>query len=641
MLIKNPLSKCGYPISRTRLFLAMMVLFIPGIAEGDTNVDYNLLRHFGSVPASVFSTRDRSLQGRDILQHPENFEFSTEELGKAVKPERIYWLYLDMADLNLDVADHWLLRFSNYDRITLYHRAGDSIGFRNSGKLDRTRTGKPHYASFIPFTQDELVNDRYLLARIEHTSRKYLLGIPQYLHPVRSDFFREHITMDYLIDQVPYLLFIGGMLLMILYAFGIYFMNRDKLFNYYAIYLLALVLYLGIRIPVLFQTLEGYYPRLMFAYNELIQVLVNITYLIFADYFLNAKKDFPRLHKAIQYAIRLLGIIMAVQLLLILSVRYAWIEQYVVAFERWFMILFTSVSYVYILLNFKRKIIIFLLAGSLVFLFGAMAAMFLHNIKYMMVGAAVEVFIFSLAMGYRIRNVEKEKHVIEKEIISLKLTALKAQMNPHFIFNSLNSIRAYVISNETRKASDYITKFARLIRLILNFSALQRISLESELSALKLYVELEQMRYRDDYGYVVSIDPVLDVKSILVPPLLLQPYVENALIHGLAPKQGTKRLELILEKEGTRLKATIRDNGVGRSYTKGRRTISDPVHKPIAMDLTRKRIDLLESGNTGQDRILINDLNDQGQPTGTEVILFLPLQKDTANHEKFQTGSHN
>ncbi len=634
----NPLIRCGHPLIRIRLFLAILILCIPGLAEGDNHLDYNLLRHFGDVPAAVFSTRDRNLQGPEILHNPGNFAFSQQEFGKAVKPDRIYWLYLDLGNLNLDAADNWMLRFSNYDRITLYHRAGDSIDFRKSGKLNKDKTEKPHYASFIPFTRDELVNNRYLLARIEHTSRKYLLGVPQYLHPFRSQFFREHITMDYLIDQVPYLLFIGGMLLMILYSFGIYFMNRDKLFNYYAIYLLALVLYLGVRIPVLFQSLEGYYPRLMFAYNELIQVSVNITYLIFADYFLNAKKEFPRLHKAIQFVVRLLGVIMAIQLLLILSVRYAYIEQYVVTFERWFMIIFTSVSYVYILLNFKRKIIIFLLAGSLVFLFGAMAAMFLHNIKYMMIGAAVEVFIFSLAMGYRIRNVEKEKHVIEKEIISLKLTALKAQMNPHFIFNSLNSIRAYVISNETRKASDYITKFARLIRLILNFSALQRISLESELSALKLYVELEQMRHRENFGYMVNIDPALDVKSVLVPPLLLQPYVENALIHGLAPKQGTKKLELILEKEGNKIKVTIRDNGVGRSFTKGRGPITDPAHKPVAMELTRKRIELLESGISAHARILVNDLTEHGLPTGTEVILFLPLQRATGNDHIISDG---
>src|SRR5690606_12941235 len=117
--------------------------------------------------------------------------------------------------------------------------------------------------------------------------------------------------------------------------------------------------------------------------------------------------------------------------------------------------------------------------------------------------------------------IEQEKKTIETEMTQVKLTALKAQMNPHFIFNSLNSIRAYVISNETKKASDYLNKFARLIRLILHYSTKDTILLKEELETLALYIELEQMRYRDDFGFDLKIAPGVETEKLLVPPLIL------------------------------------------------------------------------------------------------------------------------
>jgi LytS/YehU family sensor histidine kinase len=252
--------------------------------------------------------------------------------------------------------------------------------------------------------------------------------------------------------------------------------------------------------------------------------------------------------------------------------------------------------------------------------------MFLHQIKYMMLGAAIEVFVFSLGMGYRIKVVEKNRKSIDNEINKLRLTALRAQMNPHFIFNSLNSIRAYVISNETKKASDYLNKFARLIRLILNYSEEDTISLKEELQALALYVELEQMRYRDDFGFALKVASDVDKGNWLVPPLILQPYVENAIVHGLAPKSGAKNLLVEVSLSNSKLCFVIRDDGVGRSYSKNFRAAQNPQHKSVAMELTRKRIELAETDHTENENIKIIDLKENGQPAGTEVRLKLPVQ---------------
>jgi LytS/YehU family sensor histidine kinase len=246
----------------------------------------------------------------------------------------------------------------------------------------------------------------------------------------------------------------------------------------------------------------------------------------------------------------------------------------------------------------------------------------------MMLGTAIEVFIFSLILGYRTKLIEHEKKSIETEMTQVKLTALKAQMNPHFIFNSLNSIRAYVISNETKKASDYLNKFAKLIRLILHYSSKDTISLKEELETLKLYVELEQMRYRDDFGFELNIETGVETHRWLVPPLILQPYVENAIGHGLAPKTGVKKLLVEIAKSGNNISFTIRDNGVGRSFSKKISNLKDSKHKSVAMELTRKRINLAGENKTGDENIEIIDLEEAGQPLGTEVRFKLPIRTE-------------
>jgi len=207
----------------------------------------------------------------------------------------------------------------------------------------------------------------------------------------------------------------------------------------------------------------------------------------------------------------------------------------------------------------------------------------------------------------------------------LRLTALRAQMNPHFIFNSLNSIRAFIISNETKKASDYLNKFARLIRFILHYSSKDTISLKEELEALALYVELEQMRFRDDFGFVLKIGSDVNTETLLVPPLILQPYVENAIVHGLAPKTGAKELLVEVSKNHTGLIFVIRDNGVGRSYSKNIHFIQNPQHKSVAMELTRKRIELSDDKRSEKENIKIVDLMENGNPAGTEERIKLPV----------------
>ncbi|MBW6480763.1 MAG: histidine kinase [Bacteroidales bacterium] len=621
-LIRLSVFFLSFNLRGTWLMLFFLFGFYPVFPN---NLDSLFSNGIGRIDTRVFSASEEALSPEKLME-PEFFsQFTPLPVRKTFRPGKIYWYRLDFGKTNLSESDEWIIRFPKYDNITLYFQQSGSFVSTSSGRMDRRKSDQPYYAVDFVVSKDQLIEGRYLLAQIQHVFRSSGFMPAMFLHPFIAKLDREFYTLSDIYNYIPYILFIGGMLLMIFYSFGIYFMNRDKLFNYYAIYLLTLFLYLGVRMPLFFGPLELRYPLLMHVYNELIQVLVNIFYLVFASFFLNARYDFPKLYKAIRYAIWFLGGLMVLQLLLILSNRFAWIESYVVQFERYFMILFSLLAYVHILLNYKNKIVFFLVIGSLFFLAGGIMAMFLHNIRYMMLGAGIEVFVFSLGMGYQIKLVEQTKQSIENEMNKLRLTALRAQMNPHFIFNSLNSIRAYVISSETKKASDYLNKFARLIRLILHYSSKDFISLKEELEALALYVELEQMRFREDFGFVLKIGSDVDTHNWQVPPLILQPYVENAIVHGLAPKTGVKELLVEVSKNKSKLSFIIRDNGVGRSYSKNTRFIQNPQHKSIAMELARKRIELTADKQTENENIKILDLTENGHPTGTEVRIKLPV----------------
>ncbi|HEX8279550.1 MAG TPA: histidine kinase, partial [Segetibacter sp.] len=159
---------------------------------------------------------------------------------------------------------------------------------------------------------------------------------------------------------------------------------------------------------------------------------------------------------------------------------------------------------------------------------------------------------------------ERTKAELQQQATQLQMQALRAQMNPHFIFNSLNSINRFILKKQSREAAGYLTKFARLIRMILNNSANATVTLSEDLAALELYMELESLRFDQKFIYKVQIDPDVDANFIQIPPMLLQPFVENAIWHGLMLKKGEGHLWVNIIHEDLMLICTITDNGIGR-----------------------------------------------------------------------------
>jgi LytS/YehU family sensor histidine kinase len=224
---------------------------------------------------------------------------------------------------------------------------------------------------------------------------------------------------------------------------------------------------------------------------------------------------------------------------------------------------------------------------------------------------------------------EKTKVELQHQATELEMQALRAQMNPHFIFNSLNSINRFILQNNKAQASEYLTKFSRLVRLILQNSQVALIPLESELESLQLYLELETVRFDHHFEFKIIVDDELDADIIKVPPLIIQPYVENAIWHGLMHKEEKGHLEIELFQEEYSLCCRITDDGIGRNKAAELKSKSASTHKSVGMKITASRIEMLQQKKQLDAHIKITDLIlPDGTAGGTEVLLKIPVCYD-------------
>lgn len=229
----------------------------------------------------------------------------------------------------------------------------------------------------------------------------------------------------------------------------------------------------------------------------------------------------------------------------------------------------------------------------------------------------------------RVRSIRREALLtttFNKQIANMELTSLRAQMNPHFLFNSLNSIRHQIISNKKVEADRYLLKFSRLVRLILNNSRQQIIPLKDELEALALYIELESSRFDHKFSHQLKIDESIDIERLKIPPILIQPYVENAIWHGLMQKPEPGEVIIDVEMTDINLIIKIQDNGIGRDASKELKSKTAEKRQSMGMEITGNRLEIIEKIYNIKCRAEITDLkNPEGIPTGTLVILTLPL----------------
>lgn len=238
---------------------------------------------------------------------------------------------------------------------------------------------------------------------------------------------------------------------------------------------------------------------------------------------------------------------------------------------------------------------------------------------------SIILIIFRLRLNQiqRKQKVDTEQQI---EISKNQLKALRSQMNPHFMFNSLNSIQNFILTNKDDRAVMYLNKFAKLMRMILNNSEKSHITLNEELDAMRLYIELEQMRFQNQFQFKITLSEDIDPDYEQIPTMLIQPYVENAILHGLNPKKDSGLLQIDIRLAGSVMICSIIDNGIGREKSAEMKRNSAKEHKSMAMDITKQRLQILNTMNQSNLSVRINDLKDEkGLPIGTKVDIFIPI----------------
>lgn len=236
---------------------------------------------------------------------------------------------------------------------------------------------------------------------------------------------------------------------------------------------------------------------------------------------------------------------------------------------------------------------------------------------------ALAIIVGILVALYRNRQLEQEK-----QILTLEQDMLRSQMNPHFIFNSLNSIKLYIINNEKENAVYYLNKFSKLIRKILIASSEKESSLEDELDTMKLYMNIENIRFSNEIDFEIKVDDVINTASIKVPSLVLQPFLENALWHGLSSKKENKKISLqVYRTQDDYVRISITDNGIGREEAEKINRDKLLKRKSVGIAITKARLTNFSKSYTHDYHIEIEDLYDNNQnPIGTKVLIDIPTR---------------
>ena len=236
---------------------------------------------------------------------------------------------------------------------------------------------------------------------------------------------------------------------------------------------------------------------------------------------------------------------------------------------------------------------------------------------------AISLLIY-LIVKLRVRSVRKQerlKAAHEKELLALEAKALRAQMNPHFIFNCLNSIKSLIQDDQKDKSVTYLTTFSKLIRTLFNNADKKEISLYDEIETCKLYLQLEAMRFDAKFSYSVNIDESIDLKSIQVPALIIQPFIENAVWHGIVPK-GSGNISLSVIKNNGTVEILIDDDGIGREASRQNKAASNIAHQSKGVNLTQSRLELDNLLQQRQAKLeIIDKKNENGIETGTTVTI--------------------
>jgi len=474
------------------------------------------------------------------------------------------------------------------------------------------------------------------------------------------------------------LLFAGFLITLAVYHFLLYFQHKDNVYLYYSLFIFLIF---TANYP---ETTNSIFADASNSNDPYFQLLIiprewvyNTMYLMFAKTLVELYIYKPKWNKLLN-----VSIVFYLVLLFSLMIYAGLTGNYFVigiTFSYFFSptIAVLALGSFYVLYTMDTPLKYYILIGSSIYLVAAEYAFFATTdfqtvTVIFSIGVIIENILFSMALGHKQKLILEEKNksqhelinqykenehlretvqdqlqqdlvllkekaknqklitqkeTADKELAELKVTSLRSQMNPHFIFNSLNAIKQYIISNEKQNAVYYLNKFSKLIRKILTSTREKEISLAEELETMELYVNIENIRFNNEIDFTLKTDKNLNLDTIKVPALILQPFLENAIWHGLSSKKENKKLSISVKKiDYNHIDITITDNGIGRAASA---KIKDKkLHKKdsIGIALTEERLSNFAKTYQNNYSITFTDLIHNNSPIGTKVGLKIPLR---------------
>lgn len=536
-----------------------------------------------------------------------------------------YWVRLDFTN-SLDFlksSKGWRLRTNDFSKAFIFFNENGRIHRRPVGKFNRQeRRSSSIYLPGIHFTKDQLINNQYLYLKIHLTFA--LPGKPkfEYISDTNNRFYTDYYTPHDLKQLYPDQIYLGACCIIFL-TFLIVYLTIHKLeFLFYALYVLFSIVYLlqdNLSIPGyinFYDSLLGYWIVVIS------QVLINLFYIAFAVHYLDTKKNYAMLHVTMHIIMVFLLLLVLTDFLLFFTGSYV-AHSYLLDIQRFVMTLFGLISMTYLLLVRKDKLALFVVAGSFIYMIGALGYLFTLNKHLMVLGSIIEIIIFSLGLAYKIKLEYEGRLSLQQEVMSKEINVLRAQMNPHFVFNALSSIQHLILQNNRKAALSYLSKFSKLARNVLESSREAIVSLTEEIDLLRSYLELESLRFDKAFKYSIQVDESLETDIVEVPLMLLQPFAENAIIHGLVgKKKGPKCLTIRVRKQGKFCIIEIEDNGIGRFPSHSNGTAHGK--NSCGMQITLRRLKMLQNSEEHNNSLEIVDKFDvNGHPSGTVVIIRL------------------
>ncbi|MBK9982484.1 MAG: histidine kinase [Saprospiraceae bacterium] len=494
---------------------------------------------------------------------------------------------------------------------------------------------------------------------------------------ITYDFYHRELAKAVAFEETNFIvgyIFLGSIAFGFFFFFFLYLKSRYTLFGLYSLFLFIQALYGFIQIDVYtklghFLIYHAYWDEY---FNEFLAFTGQAIYVQFIIYWLGIKANHLK-------AYRILNGISIFFFLYALSIFcFYTIDSHNVLIDsmmkgiRIGVFPLQMVVFYFLIFRIQSAVKSYVITGSLLLVFFGVIMVYLNirgvfnhtlfsqfdNGSWYMIGVLAESICFALGLGLRYFQINQENILLQKEnvkaledklsiekasreserllaevnqeLTNQQLTALRAQMNPHFIFNALNSIQKYIMTGNVDEANSYLSKFSKLQRMILSYCDENFITLDKEINMLQLYLELEQLRLTDDFTFSIGVDDDIDPEEIQIPPMMLQPFAENAIWHGLVPKEGLKKLSIrFFMPTHDVLRCIVEDNGVGRAAAgknKAEKLKDSTINKSKGLSLVYNRLAILERKYGREFSVAIRDKVDTNHiALGTVVELIIPV----------------